>query len=71
MFVANYTTVDWGPHDMWISNCSDYINSIMCDYATQVAQKFTNITVEHYPDKGLLGGLDGGMPPPSSLNHPQ
>ena len=37
MFMANYTIVDWGPQDMWVSNCSDYINSTMCDYATQVA----------------------------------
>ena len=38
MFVANYTTVDWGPHGMWLSNCSDDTNSTMCDYATQEAQ---------------------------------
>ena len=37
MFVANYTIVDWGPHGMWLSNCSDDINSTVCDYATQVA----------------------------------
>ena len=36
MFVANYTIVDWGPHDIWLSNCSDYINSTICDYVTQV-----------------------------------
>ena len=35
MFVSNHTIVDWGPHDMWLSNCSDNINSIACDYATQ------------------------------------
>ena len=37
MFMANYTIVDWGPHGMWVSNCSDDIGSIICDYATQVA----------------------------------
>ena len=37
MFVANYTIVDWGPHGMWLTNCSDDINSTVCDYATQVA----------------------------------
>ena len=37
MFVANYTIVDWGPHGMWLSNCSDGINSTICDYVTQVA----------------------------------
>ena len=37
MFVANHIIVDWGPHGMWLSNCSDDINSTMCDYATQVA----------------------------------
>ena len=37
MFVANYTIVDWGPHSMWLTNCSDDINSTVCDYATQVA----------------------------------
>ena len=49
---------------MWLSNCSDDINSIVCDYATQVAWKVTNTTMEHYHDKGLLGWLDGGMAPP-------
>ena len=36
MFVANYTIVDWGPYGMWLSNCSDDINSTICDYVTQV-----------------------------------
>ena len=27
MFVANHTIVDWGPHGMWLSKCSDDINS--------------------------------------------
>ena len=53
MFVANYTIVDWGPHGMWLSDCSDDINSTICDYATQVAWKITNITMKYY--KGLLG----------------
>ena len=57
---------------MWSSNCSDDINSTVCDYATQVAWKVTNTTMEHYHDKGLLGWLDGGMPHPplklSSIN---
>ena len=63
MFVANYTIVDWGPHGMRLSNCSDAINSTVCDYATQVAQKVTNTMMEHYHDKGLLGWLDGEMAP--------
>ena len=37
MFMANHTIVDWGPHGMWLSNCSDDINSTVCDYVTQVA----------------------------------
>ena len=37
MFMANYTIVDWGPHGIWLSNCSDDINSTICDYVTQVA----------------------------------
>ena len=37
IFVASHTVVDWGPHGMWLSNCSDDINSTVCDYATQVA----------------------------------
>ena len=36
-FVANHTVVDWGAHGMWLSNCSDDINSTVCDYATQIA----------------------------------
>ena len=64
MFVANYTIVDWGPHGMWLSDCSDDINSTICDYATQVAWKITNTMMEHYQDKGLLGWLDSGMAPP-------
>ena len=31
MFVANHTIVDWGPHGMWLSDCSDDINNIVCD----------------------------------------
>ena len=57
MFVANYTIVDWGPHGMWLSNCSDGINSTLYDYATQVAQKVTNTTMEHSMTKDFLGGL--------------
>ena len=63
MFVANYTAVDWGPYGMWLSNCSDDINSTMCDYVTQVAWKATNSSMEHFHDKGLLGWLDGEMAP--------
>jgi len=37
MFVANHTIVDWRPHGMWLSNCSDDINSTVYDCATQVA----------------------------------
>ena len=57
--MASHTIVDWGPHGMWLSNCSDDINSTVCDYATQVAWKVTNTTMEQYLDKGLLGWLDG------------
>ena len=64
MFVANYIIVDWGPYGMWLSNCSDNINSTMCDYVTQVTWKITNCSMEHLDDKGLLGWLDGGMAPP-------
>ena len=61
MFMANYTIVDIV---IWLSNCSDDINSTMCDYATQVAWKITNSLTEHCHDKGLLGCLDCGMVPP-------
>ena len=64
MFMANHTVVDWGPHGMWLSNCSDDIDSTVCDYVTRVAWKVTSTAVEHYHDRGLLGWLDGGMPPP-------
>ena len=56
MFVTNYTIVDWVPHSIWLSNCSDDINS--------TEYKVTNTTLEHYHDKGLLGWLDGDMAPP-------
>ena len=64
MFIANYTIVDWGPHGMWLSNCSDDINSTMCDYVTQVTWKITNSSMERFQDKELFGWLDGGMAPP-------
>ena len=64
MFGSNYTIVDREPHGMWLSNCSDDINSTVCDYATQVAWKVTKTTIEHFHDKGLLGWLEGGMAPP-------
>ena len=62
MFVANYTIVDWGPHGIRLSDCSDDINSTVCGYTTQVTWKTTNTTMKHYHDKGLLGG-SGGMAP--------
>ena len=37
MFVANHTIVKWGPHGMWLPNCSGDINSTALDYVTQVA----------------------------------
>ena len=49
---------------MWLSNCSNDINSTMCDYVTQATWKITNSSKEHFHDKGLLGWLDGGMAPP-------
>ena len=65
--MANYTIADWRPHGMWLSNCSDDINSTMYDYVTQVTRKITNSSMEHFHNKGLLGWLDGKMAPP----HPQ
>ncbi|CAM9538855.1 unnamed protein product [Rangifer tarandus platyrhynchus] len=62
--MAYHTVVTWGPHGMWLSNCSYDINSTMCDYVTQVAWKVTNTTMEHHHDRGLLGWLGGGMAPP-------
>ena len=40
-------------------NCSDDINSTMCDYVTEVTWKITNSSMEHFHDKGLLGWLPG------------
>ena len=64
MFMANHTIVDWGPHGIWLSNCSNDTNNTVCDYVTQITQKVTNTTMEHYHDRGLLGWLDGGVAPP-------
>ena len=64
MFVANHTIVDWGPHGMWLSNCLEELNRMVCDCVTQVTWKFTDTTMEHYYDKGLLGCLDSGLTPP-------
>ena len=64
MFVASHTTVDWGPHGMWRSNCSEQVNSMVCDYVTQVTRKVTDTTMERYHDIGLFGWLDGGLAPP-------
>ena len=66
MFVANQTILDWGHHGMWLSNCSQDINITVCDYATQLAWKINDTTMEHYHDKGLLGWLDSGLAPPHS-----
>ena len=57
MFMANYPTVDWGPHGVWASDCSDDINSAMCDYATQVAEKITHSSMKHFHKKDSLAGL--------------
>ena len=64
MFVANYTIGDWGSYGIWLSNCSDDINSTKCDYVTQVTWRVTNSSVKHFHGKGLLGWLDGRMAPP-------
>ena len=34
MFVANHIIVDWGPHGMWLSNCSEEVNSMVYDCYT-------------------------------------
>ena len=57
MFMANYTIVDWGPHGIRLSKCSDDNYSSVCDYATQKAWKVTNTTMEHYHVKDSLAGL--------------
>ena len=64
MFVANHIILDWGPHGMWFSNCSEEVNSVVCDYVMQVTWKVTDTTMEHYHDRGLLQWLDGGLAPP-------
>ena len=64
MFVVNHTIVDWGPHGMWLSNCSEEITSTVCDYVMQVTWKVTDTMMEKYHDKGLLGWFDGGLVPP-------
>ena len=64
MFVAIHIIVDWGPHGMWFSNCSEEVNSVVCDYVMQVTWKVTDTTMEHYHDRGLLQWLDGGLAPP-------
>ena len=63
MFVANHIILDWGPHGMWFSNCSEEVNSTVCDYVSRVTWKVTDTTMEHYLGKGLLGWLDGGLAP--------
>ena len=66
MLVANHTIVDWGPHGMQLSNCSEEVNSTVCDSVTQGTWKVTDTMIEHYHDKGLLGWLDSGLAPPHS-----
>ena len=55
MLIANHTIVNWGPHSMWLLNCSDDINNTMYDYITEVTWKVTNTTMEHDHDRGFLG----------------
>ena len=57
MFMANYTIVDWRPHGMWLSNCSDDINSTMYDYVTQVTWKITNRSMDTSMTMDSLAGL--------------
>ena len=57
MFMAHYTIVNWGPHGIWLSNCSDDINNTIYDYVTQVAQKITNSSMKHFHEKNSLAGL--------------
>ena len=62
--MANHTIVDWGPHGIWLSNCSNDIKNTVYDYVTQITYKVTNTTMEHYHDRRLLGWLGCGMAPP-------
>ena len=57
MFMANHTIVNWGPHGIWLSNCSDDINSTIYDYVTQVTQKITNSSMKHFHEKDSLADL--------------
>ena len=52
MFMANYTIVDWGPHGMWLSDCSDDINNIFQWYGRSLTLRW-NITMT----KDFLAGL--------------
>ena len=54
MFVANHTVVDWGPHSMWLSDCSDDINNTVCDGRSLTLRWNISMT------KDFLGGLTAG-----------
>ena len=45
MFVANYSIVDWGPYGMWLSNCSDDINSTKVWLCYSSTWKITNSSI--------------------------
>ena len=51
MFVANHTIVDWGPHGMWLSDCSEDINNTVW-YGRSLTLRW-NITMT----KDFLSGL--------------
>ena len=67
MFIANYTIVNWGPHSMWLLNCSDDINNTMYDYITQVTWKVTNTTWNVTMTEDFLASLMMEWPP----HHPR
>ena len=54
--MANHTIVNWGPHGIWSSNCSDDIKSTIYDYVIQVTY-ITNSSMKHFHEKDSLADL--------------
>ena len=63
-FLANHTVVDWGPHSMWLSNCSDDINSIVCDYILEWHGRLPILQEGITMTEDFLDGMRVECPPP-------
>ncbi|XP_027465208.1 endogenous retrovirus group K member 18 Env polyprotein-like isoform X1 [Zalophus californianus] len=65
LMLNNRMVADWGPHGKFLNNCSEDVNSTICDYITNIRWNHTDHgTYTHHHTKGLMTWHEGGLAPP-------